>query len=256
MKGARWGWLAAVLMSLGIGLMGPPPAGAQDGAALVRAAFDHFRGQASQATVVMTVHRPDWQRSLTIEAWTRGQEESIFRIVDPPKDRGNGTLKKGPEMWMYNPKVNRIIKLPPSMMSQAWMGSDFSNNDLAKTDSLLKDYRHTITGQEMVEGQKVFSIESLPLPQAPVVWGLQRLKIREDGIFLRQEFYDEDKVLVKAMDCQDLGMLGGRIYPRHVRMAQADKNDEYTMVEYRELKFLDSLPDRVFTLDNLKNLVR
>ena len=80
--------------------------------------------------VLMTIHRPDWQRTMTIKAWTKGQKKSLFFIASPPKDEGNGTLKKGREMWMFNPKVNRVIKVPPSMMSKSWMGSDFSNNDL------------------------------------------------------------------------------------------------------------------------------
>ena len=73
----------------------------------------------------MTIHRPDWERTVTIKAWTRGEKESLFTILAPPKDEGNGTLKKGREMWMFNPKVNRVIKLPPSMMSQSWMGPTF-----------------------------------------------------------------------------------------------------------------------------------
>jgi outer membrane lipoprotein-sorting protein len=92
---------------------------AQDPRALVQASFDYYRGKASFATVDMTVHRPDWKRVVTIKAWTKGQEESLFRIIAPPKDRDNGTLKKGREMWIFNPKVNRVIKLPPSMMSQS-----------------------------------------------------------------------------------------------------------------------------------------
>jgi outer membrane lipoprotein-sorting protein len=129
----------------------------------------------------MTIHRPDWERSLTIKAWTRGEKDSIFFILTPPKDVGNGTLKRGREMWIYNPKVNRVIKLPPSMMSQAWMGSDFSNNDLAKSDSILEDYTHLLEGVETHEGKKVYVVKSTPKPAAPVVWGMQRLKIREDS---------------------------------------------------------------------------
>ena len=129
---------------------------------------------------------------MTIRGWTRGQKDSLFTILAPAKDRGNATLKKGREMWTYNPKVNRTIKIPPSMMSQSWMGSDFSNNDLAKSDSILEDYSHRLVGTDSHEGKKVFIIESKPHPQAPVVWGLQRLHIREDHILLAEKFFDED----------------------------------------------------------------
>ena len=135
-----------------------PNAQAVDARSLVEDSFNYMRGKSSVATVVMTVHRPDWERKMTIKAWTRGRKDSLFYIDSPPKDHGNGTLKKGREMWMYNPKINRVIKVPPSMMSQSWMGSDFSNNDLAKSDSLLTDYTHSIIGTESHNGKKVYSI--------------------------------------------------------------------------------------------------
>ena len=226
---------------------------AQDAEAIVQASFDYWRGTASIATVEMVIHRPDWNRSMTIKAWTKGKSDSIFFIAAPPKDKGNGTLKRGKEMWIYNPKANRVIKVPPSMMSQAWMGSDFSNDDLAKSDSILDDYTHTLVGTESHEGKTVYVIKSMPKPTAPVVWGMQRLKIREDHILLQEEFYDEDLELVKAMTGSQIQMMGGRLFPAVWRMHKADVEDEYTELTYQELEFRDDLPDNLFTPTNLRN---
>ena len=224
----------------------------QDAQALVKAAVDYYRGKASISMVHMTIHRPNWERTLTIKAWTKGQKDSIFIIIAPPKDNGNGTLKRGREMWIYNPKINRVIKLPPSMMSQAWMGSDFSNNDLAKSDSILDDYTHTIVGTETYDGKKVYAIKSMPKPEAPVVWGMQKLKIREDHILLTQEFYDEDLELVKAMSVRQIQMLGGKLFPKVWKMQKAGVKDEYTLLDYKELAFKQDLPVKLFTLSSLK----
>ena len=221
--------------------------------ALVEDMFNYMRGKASVSTVDMTIHRPDWERVMTIEAWTKGETESVFVIIAPPKDNGNGTLKRGREMWMYNPKVNRVIKLPPSMMSQGWMGSDFSNNDIAKSDSLINDYIHTLEGTEAHDNKKVYLIKSMPKPGAPVVWGMLKLKIREDGILLSEEFYDEDFELVKAMVTLEIQMMGDRLFPKVWRMQKADTEDEYTELNYRELEFRDELPGNLFTLSNLKS---
>jgi outer membrane lipoprotein-sorting protein len=230
-----------------------PDTMAQDAQAIVQAGFDYWRGKASVATVVMVIHRPDWERSMTINAWTKGQTDSIIIVTAPPKDKGNGTLKRGKEMWLYNPKVNRVIKVPPSMMSQSWMGSDFSNNDLAKSDSILNDYTHTLIGTETYEGKGVYVIKSMPKPEAPVVWGMQRLKIREDHILLQEEFYDEDLKLVKAMTGSQIQMMDGRLFPKVWRMQKAGVHDEYTELIYQELEFKDDLPDNLFTLTNLRN---
>jgi hypothetical protein len=138
-------------------------------------------------------------------------------------------------MWMFNPKINRVIKVPPSMMSQSWLGSDFSNNDLSKTDSLLVDYVHSIIATESHAGKKVYVIQSMPKPDAPVIWGMQKLKVREDLIWLSQEFFDEDLQPVKAMTTLEIKMLGGKLYP----------------MVWRSLEFKTKLPDSIFTLANL-----
>jgi outer membrane lipoprotein-sorting protein len=229
---------------------------AEDAQALVESSFNYVRGKTSIAVVEMTIHRPDWQRTMTLKAWTKGEDTSLIRIIAPAKDKGNATLKKGSEMWTYNPKVNRVIKIPPSMMSQSWMGSDFSNNDLAKSDSILRDYVHTLTGTESHEGKTVYLIESKPKPRAPVVWGMQKLKIREDRIFLAEGFYDEDLKLVKQMTAHEIQQLGGRLFPKIWRMKKADAVDEYTVLDYRELVFNEAIPDTMFTLSSLRRPAR
>lgn len=220
---------------------------------IVSRAFDYMRGKTSVATVEMTIHRPEWERSMTIRGWTRGEEDSIFWITDPPKDRGNGTLKKGREMWLYNPKINRVIKVPPSMMSQSWMGSDFSNNDLARADSIIRDYDHFLEGTRTEEGKKVYAIRSVPKPGAPVVWGMERLLIREDGIFLEESFYDQDGKPVKIMKTNRIEPVGEKLFPVLWTMAKADVRDEYTVVRYRRILFDQEIPDRFFTLSSLRN---
>lgn len=242
-------WLAAALVV-------PGPALAMDARELVQAAWDQFRGLASRSEVSMTIHRPDWERTLTMKAWTKGRSRSLIRILAPAKDRGNGTLKKKQEMWTYNPKINRVIKLPPSMMAQAWMGSDFSNNDLAKSDSLLEDYTHRITGSEVQGGKTVYHLESVPKPGAPVVWGMQRLKIREDSILLSEEFLDEELEPVKIMTTSAIQTMGGRLFPKVWIMKKSGAGDEYTRLNHHWVEFLADLPDRVFTLRSLRSPLR
>lgn len=223
-----------------------------DPASIVRDSFEHYRGLASESTVEMVIHRPSWERSVTMDAWTKGNSDSLIRITSPPKDEGNGTLKKGQEMWMYNPKVNRVIKLPPALMSQSWMGSDFSNNDLAKSDSILNDYTHTLLRTEHHDGHKVFVIKSMPKTQAPVVWGMQIIKVRDDRVMLSEEFFDEDMQSVKQLTVREIQLMSGRMFPKIWRMQETGKQDQYTLLRYHALKFLDDLPDNLFTLNALR----
>jgi outer membrane lipoprotein-sorting protein len=249
---ARKGLILGYLIALGWAPFSLT-AHSEDARALIEAAVDYYRGSASVATVEMTIHRPGWERIMTIRTWTKGLKNSLFTVVAPPKDEGNSTLKRGTEMWTFNPKVNRVIKLPPSLMSQSWMGSDFSNNDLAKSDSILEDYVHTLMGTETHDGMKVFIIKSLPKPRAPVIWGMQILKVREDHILLAEAFYDEDLKMVKAMTGTDIQVLGGKLFPKIWKMEKADTPDEYTLLDYKVLEFREDLPDRYFTLTALRD---
>ncbi len=225
-----------------------------DAAALVRKNFDYMRDKTSVSLVEMTVHRPDWERVSVLKAWTRGETDSLFTILSPPKDRGNGTLKRGRNMWIFNPKVNRVIKLPPSMMSQSWMGSDFSNNDLAKSDSIVTDYDHTIISTENSGGITVYEIKSMPKPDAPVIWGMITIKIREDFIPVEEIFYDEDLEPVKILTFSWIEKLGGKRYPTVMKMKKAEAaGEEYTLVKYKSLAFNIELKDSRFTQAALKN---
>lgn len=220
--------------------------------------WDYMRGRTSVSIVHMTVHRPDWERKSTIKAWTMGRENSIFKIIAPARDKGNGTLKLGTAMWTYNPKINRVVKIPPSMMSQSWMGSDFSNNDLSKADSIVVDYKHEIVGTEKTDQMTIYSIKAMPKPDAPVVWGMQMLKIREDGVIVEQAFHDEDMEPVKILSTTQIKNMGGRPFPSvwTMRFMDAETEDEYTLLKYESLEFDVKLRRDLFTINALKRSLR
>jgi outer membrane lipoprotein-sorting protein len=241
--------LASCLICTGSGV-------ARDAESIIKAGFSHSRGKASEATFEMVIHRPDWQRTMKLNIWTKGTDRSLFRITAPAKDKGNGTLKKGRDMWTFNPKVNRVIKLPPSLMSQSWLGSDFSNNDISKSDSILHDYHHELTGTTNHEGHRVDIITCRPKPDAPVVWGMQILHIRDDNVIILQEFFDEDLQPVKRMTGEQIQMIGGRMLPKVLKMQEHDKKGHYTLLRYHRLAFRDDLPDHFFTLNRLKTKQR
>lgn len=248
---------AALILVLALTLMPAKASGEQPGDsahAIVDRALRYMRGSTSESLTEMTIHRPDFERTMEIRGWTRGNRDALFFIEAPPKDAGNGTLKKGRDMWTYNPRINRVIKLPPSMMSQGWMGSDFSNDDLSKTDSILEDYVHTVTSVAAVDGHKVYDVTAIPHETSPVVWGKQQLRIRDDGLLLGQDFFDEDMILVKSMTTDDITVLGGKPFPRTWIMKKADKTGRYTRLVYKRLAFDVPLRPGLFTLTSLKTL--
>jgi len=180
------------------------PVAAKDARQIVREAWDQVRGLSSYGEITMTIHRPSWERSFSMRAWTRGEKHSLVRVTAPKKDAGNGTLMIDNSMWSYSPKVNRVIKVPSSMMGQSWMGSDFSNKDVSRADDIVDQYEHTLSGQEEHDGHLVHVIESVPHEDAAVVWGKEVLRVRDDQVLLSEEFYDQEGVLVKKLEAVEI----------------------------------------------------
>jgi len=236
-------------------LLGPVSGFAEerDGKTIVRDAINHWRGLSSYTEMTMVIHRPDWERSMTMRAWTKGDKKTLVRVVEPKKDRGNGTLTDDKSMWSYSPKVNRVIKVPSSMMGQSWMGSDFSNNDIAKADDIVDEYQHSILKTEEIDGVTVNDIQSIPNEDAAVVWGSEVMRIREDHVVLRHAFYDQDGELVKTLETLEIVDMGGRVIAKRQRMIKADEPDDWTEIQVNDVEYEVDLKDSLFTLSNLRN---
>lgn len=245
--------LVACLVAASTAAAAAPDAAAPNADRLLRAAFDNWRGKSSTTEMLMTVHRPDWERSLEMKTWTQGEDDALVRFVAPAKDAGNATLKKKSDTSVFNPKLNQVIKLPASMMAQSWMGSDFSYNDLSKAEDILTQYTHKILATSEVGGQKVYTIEAIPKPGAPVVWGKLVTRVREDGVMMGETYYDQDLVAVRTMTTEKVGIVDGRPYPVVMVMRPADAAGSWTRIETKSGKFDLPLPEYVFTLSNLQN---
>jgi outer membrane lipoprotein-sorting protein len=220
---------------------------------LIRLAMNHWRGVSSYSDMTMTIHRPDWQRTFSMQAWTQGEKNSLVRVTEPKRDAGNGTLILDKNMWSYSPKVNRIIKIPSSMMRQSWMGSDFSNKDISKSTDIIDQYDHTLVNTEEKEGHIYYTIQSIPHEEAAVVWGKEVVTIRDDYVMIRQEFWDQDGVLVKEMNAFEVQEMGGRTVAKRMRMQKTETPDEWTEMSVNAIDFEVDLPDSIFTLSNLRN---
>jgi outer membrane lipoprotein-sorting protein len=244
---------SAHLVILIVMMSGAQTAAAQDAAEIVRASIDNWRGKSSYGEMTMTIHRPTWERTMSMRAWTQGSKKTLVRVTAPKKDAGNGTLMVDNNMWSYAPKVNRVIKVPSSMMGQSWMGSDFSNKDVSRADTIVDEYDHTLLGKEEHEGHTVYVIESVPHEEAAVVWGKEVLRIRDDDVLVSQEFYDQDGVLAKVLESLEVGEMGGRTIAIRQRMAKTDSEDEWTEFRIDSVEFDIAISDNLFTRSNLQN---
>jgi len=230
-----------------------PAAHAMDAAQLIKSAIEYWRDTSSYTEMTMTIHRPDWQRTMTMKVWTRGDKESLVRVVAPVKDAGNSTLLLDKSMWTFTPKINRIIKIPSSMMNQSWMGSDFSNKDISQSTDIVDEYTHTLINTEKADGHTIYTIQSIPKENAPVVWGKEVIKVRDDYVILEHTFYDQDMKPVRRMVTNEIKKIGGKIFATKEKMYKVDAPEEWTSVEVKEARFGINIPKSTFTLSNLRN---
>ena len=225
-------------------------------AEIVRKADEKFNGEKSGiSTMVMIIVRPSWQRTVEFKNWTMGRENSLTLITAPAKDLGQSFLKRDQEMWSWNPSINRLIKLPPSMMSQGWMGSDYTNDDILKESSVVTDYTHEIIGEETIEGRLCYKIKMVAKENAGVVWGHQiRWIDKKDLLVLKAELYDEDGYLVRTELGSEINVMDGRVIPTRLELIPAEEKGNKTIVEIKDIKFNVSIEDSFFSQQNMKRL--
>jgi outer membrane lipoprotein-sorting protein len=223
---------------------------------IVRKADEKFNGEKSSYSVMlMKVIRPEWQRTIEFKSWTLGEEYALALITAPAKEAGQSFLKRGSEMWSWNPSINRLIKLPPSMMSQGWMGSDYTNDDILRESSVVTDYTHEIMGEENISGRLSYKIKMTARENASVVWGKQIQWIdKKDFLVLKAELYDEDGYLVRTETGSDIKIMDGRAITSKIELSPEEEPDNKTVIEILEMKFNIPVEENYFSQQNMKRV--
>ncbi len=228
---------------------------AQDIKEIVKQADEKFRGNSSEGEMTMIIKRPSWSRTVSMKNWTLGDEYSLIYITAPAKEKGQVFLKRQKDMWNWVPNIERMIKIPPSMMMQSWMGSDFTNDDLVSQSSLVKDYTHKLLGEETIDGYQCYKVELIPHDDAPVVWGKIIMWISKDDYYwLKTEYYDEDNFLVNTEILSDVKKMDDRTMPTRMEMIPADEDGHKTIIIFDKMKFNIKLKESFFSQQNMKRI--
>ena len=223
---------------------------------IVRMADEKWRGEKSGfSEMSMTIVRPTWQRTVDFRSWSLDDKYSLTLITAPARDKGETFLKRGTEMWSYNPVIDRLIKLPPSLMSQGWMGSDYTNDDILRESSVVNDYTHEFAGEEEVEGRLCYKITMNAKKDANTLWSRRIWWIdKKELIVMKEELFDEDGYLVRTETCSDLKLFDGRLLPSVIELVPADSEGKKTIVKMLEMKFDIPLSESFFSQENMRNV--
>jgi outer membrane lipoprotein-sorting protein len=240
-----------LLLALVVGIT----AAAQDAKEIIVTSNNKLRGNTSYSEMSLKIVRPSWTREMKMKNWAKGDSYAMVVITYPAKEKGIVFLKRDKEIWNWIPSIERNIKLPPSMMMQSWMGTDFTNDDLVKESSVIDDYTHKLLVDSTIEGRICWKIELIPLPDAAVVWGKLLIWIdQKDYMQLRTEFYDEDGYLVNIMRGTNVKMLGGKLLPSRMEMIPVEEEGKMTIMEYHTIEFDTPIEDNFFTTQKMKRI--
>jgi outer membrane lipoprotein-sorting protein len=241
--------MSPVLLALTLSLAAAEPTVDE----LMRTVDDMARGKSSAGTMTMHVKTARWERTMSMQVWSRGTDQTLVRILSPAKEKGTATLKVGENIWNYLPNVDRTIKVPSTMMSGSWMGSHFNNDDLVRSSRLSRDFVCRMTARPSENPARQYGVECVPRPDAAVVWGRVALKIAETDRLPRETtFYDERGNLMRTIVYSDVANVGGRLMARRMTLTPSDKPNEFTEISYGDFSFDAEVPDTLFTLQSLK----
>ena len=228
---------------------------AQTAQEIIQRADEKYRGKSSYSEMTIDIVRPKWSKQMKIKGWSKGTKFSVSIVTSPAKEKGTVFLMRDKEVWNYMPTIDRTIKFPPSMMLQNWMGTDLTNDDLVKQSSILEDYTHKITGEEVKEGYTCWVIELTPKEDAPVVWGKVLIWVdQSEYMMLQSDYYDEDDFLVNQMIGSDIKEFSGKKLPSKLRVIPVENKGQETILTYIELKFDLKIPDQYFTTNYMKRI--
>lgn len=207
-----------------------------------------YRSESSIAELEMRISSPSWTRSLKLKAYSKGIDQTFIRVLSPKKEKGITTLRKGKEMWNYFPKIDRLFKVPPSMMMGSWMGSDFSNDDLVKESSLLHDYE-----AKFLPTKEHLLLSLVPKAATVSLWGeIQILVEKESYLPLLQSYFDEHGEKIRELHFFDVQEFSGRLVPARLEMRPLQKEGHKTSIIYHKLHFNQKIDDAIFSLRELK----
>ena len=228
----------------------------QDANKILKISEEKIRGiESSYQEMMIKIIRPKWSKEMTMKGWSVGEDYFASVVISPIKEKGTVFLKRENEVWNYIPSIERTIKLPPSMMMQNWMGTDFTNDDLVQRSSIINDYSNTIIGKESIQDLDCWIIELTPKEDAPVVWGKLVMWIDvKDYMQLKTEFYDEYDELVSIMDGKAVKNFDGNKLPSIIEFTPLENEGNKTIVERLVWKFDLYINKRFFMPNYMKNL--
>lgn len=218
---------------------------------LVTRMDDLYDSSGTVAEVEVEIVEPDKTRTMKLRMWSRGEEEALAVVLDPPRDEGTATLRVGNNIWNYLPKISRTIRVPPSMMMGSWMGTDLTYDDLVKESSFIDDYTYELIGAS--DDPPGWLVRLTAKPGTAGLWSRIDVVFSEEHLLPAvARYYDRKERLSRTMRFEDVETMDGRLVPTRLVIVPEDERGERTVFTYTDVRWDEELGDDLFSLQRLE----
>lgn len=212
---------------------------------------DLFRSTASIARVEVTVVTPRATRVMRMRMWSRGEDRALIVVESPARDEGTATLRRDSSLWNYLPRISRTMRIPPSMMSSSWMGSDLTNDDLTRESTFRDDYDGAVVGRS--DAPSGWLVRYDAHADAVGLWLRVEYVVNDDGTLpIEARFYDRRMELSRVMRFEDVREMDGRRIPTRMVIEPRDREGHRTEMRYLSMDFDADVPESTFSLTALE----
>lgn len=202
----------------------------------------------SFALLKMKVYRKNkLQKTYEMALRDGGEETMLIELTAPPRNKGEKTLSVGDNLWIYRPKINKVIRISPRA---AFAGSDFSNTDILSVH-LDKDYHSELLDIFKHKGKKTYKLE-LTAKSEEVTYAKIVTWIRaEDFVPLRRDFYTISGYHLKTLIMETKSdVLDGM--PDIFVMTSALEKNKKSVMQYVKYRGDQTFPEKIFKQNSLK----
>jgi hypothetical protein len=188
-------------------------------------------------------------------------EKRIIRFLAPAEVKGTGMLiydydAESDDMWIYMPALRKTRRIASNEKNQSFMGSEFSNADLAAPNT--DDFSYRITGSETIDGIDCWKVEALPVTdEISDDTGFSKKIIwigKKDNVSRRTEFYDLDGDLFKILTCSEIRKIADGKYMAASMQMENVQNERKSVIYMKQLQYNPDVKEEYFTVAYLEKL--
>ena len=201
------------------------------------------RGQKKSRTMIMKVLEGEYE------------DKSLMEFLTPADVKGTKFLSyehidKDDDQWMYLPALKRVKRIASKNKSGAFMGSEFSYEDLSAFN--VKKYSYADKLEDVVvDGVAMYLGESKPISKYSGYTKLKTWIDKKTFLIYKVEYYDRKKKLLKTAYFEDYKKFGnvyriGKISMKNIQ------NDKTTILVWSKEKINNGLKSKDFHKRYLK----